>query len=187
MVSEETTPIKLNIGSGPQKLEGYVSIDSIKFNDDIVVCNAGVDVWPYDDNSVDEVLASHFIEHLTNFNDKWERVHFFNELYRVLKPEGKCTMILPHWNSCRYYGDPTHKEPLSEFAFYYLSKEWRDINAPHAGHLGGCYSENLNFECVWGNGMHQSLISRSVEYQQFAMANYKEAITDLHATLVKKG
>jgi SAM-dependent methyltransferase len=185
MSEEVAAPIKLNIGSGPTAMEGFLSIDTIKFNDDIVQFNAGTDVWPYEDNSVDEVHCSHTLEHMTNFGDKWERVHFFNELYRVLKDKGKATIIIPHWNSCRYYGDPTHKEPISEFAFYYLSKEWRAVNAPHANGKG-VYSEDLNFEATWGYGMNPAIVTRNPEYQQYAMANFKEAINDLYCTLIKK-
>jgi hypothetical protein len=115
------------------------------------------------------------IEHLT-----WpERVHFFNELYRVLIPEGKCQLILPHWASARYYGDPTHKEPMSEFAFYYLDKNWREANAPHVGYT-------CDFNVTWGYSLHQSLMNRNQEYQQYALLNYKEAAQDIIATLTKR-
>ena len=176
-VSEETTPVKLNIGAGPNKMEGFISIDTIKFNDDIVVCNCGTEAWPYEDNSVDEVHCSHMIEHLT----APERIHFINELYRVLKPNAKATIIAPHWASCRAYGDLTHQwPPVSEFWFYYLSKEWRATNAPHS-----TYNEDVNFEATWGYSMNPTIIVRNPEYQQYAMANFKEAIQDLYATLHK--
>jgi hypothetical protein len=82
----------------------------------------GYKPWPFVDNSVTEVHASHFVEHLDNV----QRVHFVNELYRVLIPGGKATIIVPHLASCRAYGDPTHKwSPLGEFWPYYLSREWR--------------------------------------------------------------
>jgi hypothetical protein len=77
----------------------------------------------------------------------------------------------------------THQwPPVSEFWFYYLSKEWRAVNAPHS-----TYTEDVDFEATWGYGMHQALQTRNVEYQQFAMQNHKEAITDIFATLIKKG
>jgi len=37
--------------------------------------------WPFDDDSIDEIHCSHFIEHLT----APERIHFVNEAYRVMK------------------------------------------------------------------------------------------------------
>jgi len=180
----EDIPLRLDIGCGKNKREGFTGVDSLKLD--------GVDVvtdlrkaWPWKDNSVEEINCSHFLEHLTNLDGKFERVHFFNELCQVLKPGCKATLVLPHWCSTRYYGDPTHKEPFSEMGFYYLSAAWRETQAPHtdARWADGMYSCDL--EAVWGYGMNQTLHSRNTEYQQFAMQNYKEAITDIHATLTK--
>lgn len=166
--------IKLDLGCGKNKKEGFFGVDSLKFDAVDLVYDLRKP-WPWKDGSVDEVHCSHFIEHLT-----WpERVHFFNELYRVLRVEGKCTLILPHWASSRYYGDPTHKEPFSEFAFYYLDKNWRDANAPHVGYV-------CDFMATWGYSMHPSVVSRNQEYQQHAMQFFKEACQDIIATLTKR-
>ena len=166
--------MKIDVGCGKNCKEGFEGIDSIDFGQKYIG-NAVEVLKGFDADSVEEVHCSHFIEHLT-----WpERVDFLNELYRVMVVGAKCTMILPHWNSCRYYGDPTHKEPMSEFAFYYLSKDWRAQNAPHV-------SYTCDFEAVWGYSMHPAVVTRNQEYQQFAMANYKEAIQDVHATLTKR-
>lgn len=165
--------MKLDIGCGKNCKEGFVGVDAIDFGQQFVI-----DVtkeFPWEDGTIEEVHCSHFIEHLT-----WpERVEFFNNLYRVMAPDAKCTLILPHWASSRYYGDPTHKEPFSEFAFYYLSRDWRKDNAPHVPYT-------CHFECTWGYSMHPNIQTRHQEYQQFAMQNYKEACQDIHATLVKK-
>jgi hypothetical protein len=115
-----------------------------------------------------------------------ERVHFVNELYRVLKMDGKATLIAPHWASCRAYGDPTHRSVVSEFWFYYLSDEWRAANAPHtdAQYLPGGFA--CNFLATWGYTMRGDLATRNQEYQQFAMQNYKEVCQDIVATLAKQ-
>jgi ubiquinone/menaquinone biosynthesis C-methylase UbiE len=168
--------LKLDLGCGKTKKEGFHGVDVKKFD--------GVDTvfdlrkaWPWKNNSVQEVHCSHFIEHLTGT----ERVHFVNELYRVLIPDGKATIIAPHWASCRAYGDYTHQwPPVSEFWFYYLSKAWRDANAPHDD-LYEC-----NFEATWGYAVHPLIATRNQEYQQHAFQFFKEAAQDIIATLVKK-
>jgi len=168
-----TALLKLDLGCGKNKREGFFGVDSMKFE--------GVDQvldlrkpWPWKDASVEEVHCSHFIEHLT-----WpERVHFFNELDRVLAPGGRCTLIFPHWNSCRFYGDPTHQAPISEFAFYYLNKSWRESQAPHVGY-------KCNFDAQWAYIPNPSLAGKNQEYVMFAFNNYKEAIMDIQATLTK--
>jgi len=180
------TPIRLDIGCGKNKKAGFLGVDAISFDGVDVVFNAGKDRWPYEDNSVEEIHASHFLEHLTNLDGKLERVHFFNEAWRVLKTGASMTLIFPHWASNRFYGDPTHKEPFSEFGFYYLSKEWRAANAPHtdAQYLPGGYT--CDWECTWGYAMHQSLTTRNAEYQQHAMQFWLEARQDIHANCKKK-
>jgi Methyltransferase domain len=175
--------VKLNLGSGPNKMEGFINVDSCQFDNVDVVCNLGNDPWPWEDGSVDEVLCSHMVEHLTAA----QRIHFVNELYRVLDLKGKATIITPHWASCRAYGDLTHQwPPVSEFWFYYLKKEWRMANAPHNDKEHNPDGYSCDFDAVWGYGMNQSIVTRNAEHQQFAMNNYKEAITDIHATLTKR-
>lgn len=178
-MSEETAvPVKLNIGSGPNPMEGFISVDTIKFNDDIQQWNAGQDVWPHEDNSVDEVHCSHMIEHL----NASERIHFINELYRVLKPKAKATIIAPHWNSNRAYGDLTHQwPPVCEMWFSYLDKAWRAVNAPHS-----TYNEQVDFEYVVGGSLHPALLTRNPEYVQDAIAWKKEAFQDIHGTITKR-
>jgi hypothetical protein len=190
VVSPPTNPIKLDLGSGPNKREGFLGVDSIGF--------PGVDVvtdlrqkWPWEDNSVEEAHSSHFLEHLTG----WERVHFANELYRVLIPGGKCMIIVPHWGSMRAYGDPSHLwPPVSEFWFYYLSREWRlgnpekgiGANAPHDDVTYNPQGFSCDFEAQWGYTMHPELTLKSQETQQYAMQWYKESIQDMQAVLTAR-
>jgi len=173
--TKEVPVLKLDFGCGKNIRAGFEGVDVRDFGQ-----KHKVDLtkkWPWKDSSVDEAHASHFIEHLTGP----ERIHFINELYRVLKPLGKCQIITPHWASCRAYGDLTHQwPPVSEFWFYYLSKEWRAGNAPHNdGYV-------CDFEATWGYSLHQGIISRNQEYQTHALTFWKEAAQDLIANLVKK-
>ena len=179
-------PVKIDLGCGKNKQAGFIGVDQYQMDGVDVVCDLASSRWPWDDESVSEVHCSHFLEHLTNLGGKWERVHFFNELGRVLKADGKVTLILPHWASNRYYGDPTHKEPFSEMGFYYLSREWRLSQAPHADASVNPNGYSCDLGAVWGYAVNPSLSSRNAEYQQYAMQWYKEAITDIHATITKK-
>lgn len=174
--------IKLDIGCGKNKKQGFIGVDQYQME--------GVDKvmdvrkkWPWKNDSVSEVHCSHFIEHLTAN----ERVHFLNELYRVMKKGSKCTLIAPHWASNRAYGDPTHQwPPISEMFFYYLSKEWRATQAPHTDKKFNKYGYNCDFEATWGYSMNQALASRNQEYQQHALQFFKESAQDTVATLTKK-
>ena len=178
------TLIKLDLGCGPNPKEGFIGVDSIAFNDKVKQFDLGSSEWPWADNSVEESYCSHFLEHLTNLDDKWERVNFFNELYRVTIAGGKCHLVIPHWCSNRYYGDPTHKEPFSEMGFYYLDPNWRVGNAPHADIKNNPNGYSCHWNCTWGYAMHESLHARNSEYQQFAIQFYKEACQDIICTMV---
>lgn len=182
-IRKATELLKLDFGCGPNKREGFRGVDMTKFPGVDEVVDLTTAPWPWADGSVGEAHASHFIEHLNAV----QRVQFCNELYRILVPGGTCTIIVPHWASCRAYGDPTHQwPPVSEFWFYYLLKSWRAQNAPHtdAEHLPGGFS--CDFDATWGYAMRPDLATRNQEFQQMAMANYKEAILDMHASLTRR-
>lgn len=176
--------LKLDFGCGPNPREGFEGVDRYDFGGRVRhVLDLRTGRWPWDDETVAEAHSSHFVEHLTGV----ERVHFVNELYRVLVPGGRCSLVVPHWASCRAYGDPTHQwPPVSEFWFYYLSKEWRAGNAPHTDAAVWPDGFACDFEAVWGYVMHPALSVRNQEFQQDAFAWKKEAIQDVQCTLTKK-
>lgn len=175
-------PLKLDFGCGKNKKEGFKGVDSISF--------PGVDFvqdltkkWQWKDNSVDEAHCSHFLEHL----EARQRVHFMNELHRVLKPGAKCQIITPNWASNRAYGDMTHKwPPVSEMFYFYLNKGWRAQNCPHDDIEFNKDGYSCDFDFTCGYSMHQSIQSRNQEYQQHAVTFWKEAAQDIMATITKK-
>lgn len=183
MLVKKPPELKIDIGCGPNKQKGHIGLDRIKFDGVDHVLELGYDPWPFKNETVDEAYTSHFVEHL----DSVERVFFVNELYRVLKAEAKCKLIVPHWGGSRAYGDPTHKwPPMGEAWFYYLSREWRAKNAPHTDREHWIHGFACNFEATWSYTLSPVLASRNLEYQQFAVNNYREAIGDIIATLTKR-
>lgn len=202
VLESHPTPIRLDLGCGPGKKPGFIGCDHTAFPGVDLVCDLSQARWVvreeidwmehidgdrdhpihsiFKDNSIEEAHSSHFFEHL----DAMQRVAFLNELFRVLKPGAKCTLIAPHWSSCRAYGDPTHKwPPVSEFAFFYWKKDWRMANSPHTDYsvLKGGF--NCNFEVTWGYSLNPEVAQRNQEYQQYAMNHLKEAVMDVIATL----
>lgn len=174
--------LKLDFGCGKNKKEGFLGVDIIEFDGVDCVLDIGTEKWPWKDNSVEEAHASHFIEHL----GPEERIHFCNELYRVLKFGAKFTMICPHWNSGRAYGDMTHKwPPVCEFWFYYLNKEWRKVNSPHLDIEHNPKGYNCHFEIVAGYNVRQDLMTMNEERRNFSLQNYKEAAQDTIAHWTK--
>lgn len=81
-------PLKLNLGSGDSKLPGFVSVDKYDTTADI---RADICELPFDDNSIDEIVAYQVIEHL-EYNKSQQ---MFDEMYRVLKPGGTAIVETP--------------------------------------------------------------------------------------------
>jgi hypothetical protein len=202
--------VKLDIGCGKNKKAGFVGIDQYAMDGVDGVCDLGGARWifrdvaglPADclepehepfagyqglmlkDNVVEEVHCSHFLEHLSGL----QRVYFFNELYRIMKPGAKGLFIIPHWASNRAYGDPTHAwPPVSEMSFYYLKREWRldQGNAPHTDVKWNPNGFSCDFEVTWGYALHPLIAPRHPEAQQWMLQFYKEAAQDTHATVTK--
>jgi len=181
----EPAPLRLDIGCGKNKREGFHGVDAIAFDGVDTVMDAR-GKWPWADNSVEEAHSSHFVEHLT----QEERCHFFNELWRVLKPGAKATIVVPHWSNARAYGDPTHKWPaISEWFFLYLNRGWREANAPHADAKNWPPGYSCDFEggaVTTVDPNHPELMGRNPEAQNYATRNFLNVNVDAYATLTAK-
>ena len=83
--------LKLNLGSGMDRKEGFVNIDIIeKFNPDMIF-----DVskpLPYNAESVDEIYCKDILEHL----NKYDAQFAFKNWVSKLKKNGKITVIVPN-------------------------------------------------------------------------------------------
>jgi SAM-dependent methyltransferase len=123
---------KLNLGCGDKILPGYINVDVVEsrrgFKPD-VVCDLH-DLEPFDDESVDEILSVHVIEHFW----RWEVLSVLVEWIRVLKRGGKMIIECPNLLSAAsellhnpasaagagpegqrtmwvFYGDPAWRDP----------------------------------------------------------------------------
>jgi predicted SAM-dependent methyltransferase len=97
--------MKLDIGCGKNKREGYVGIDVAKDSDaDIIASALSI---PVKDAVVDEVNCSHLMEHLY----PEEAQKFFDEIFRVLKEGGEASLKVDRdWTRQRLLSkDPAHK------------------------------------------------------------------------------
>jgi predicted SAM-dependent methyltransferase len=104
--------VRLNLGASDRQFEGFTSVD-IAPPADIVADLA--QAWPWPDSSVDEVLALDIAEHIE------DRIHFMNELHRVLKPGARATIETPNASrGAGYFQDPTHKSPWVLNSFQYF-------------------------------------------------------------------
>lgn len=112
--------MKLNIGSGYTRMEGFTNVDCVQIEDDRennmtdVICDIDKEPLPFEDNSVDEIACYETLEHLENL------IFAMNEMWRVLKPEGILKGKVPGtWKGA--VADPTHKRIFVPETFDYFT------------------------------------------------------------------
>src|SRR5579859_3678044 len=81
--------VRLNIGSGAWPLETWVNVE--QDSNLPAELHAIVPPIPYADETVDEIYAGHFLEHLKHPI----AAEFLRECYRVLRPGGRVGIVVP--------------------------------------------------------------------------------------------
>jgi predicted SAM-dependent methyltransferase len=107
--------VKLEIGGGLALTPGFVNLDPVHGEGDLRRhVEAGIPLAP---DSVDEARASHVLEHVpTTF-----RIFVFNEVWRVLRPGGTFTVIVPLFPDWGAIADPTHVSYWVKESFDYFT------------------------------------------------------------------
>jgi len=93
----------LDIGCGKKKYPGSIGLDSNPKSDADIFTNIEKKL-PFTQNSFDFVYSSHTLEHI---NPK-KLVFVLEEIWRVVKPDGKICLIIPHFSGSGSYTNPTH-------------------------------------------------------------------------------
>ena len=82
--------IKLNLGCGKSKINGYLNID--KFEPDVDLVLDAMDLKLFTNDSVDEILCSHLFEYFNPF----QAIDILKEWLRILKPGCKIVFEMPN-------------------------------------------------------------------------------------------
>jgi len=80
--------MRLNLGSGNTKLDGFISVDLYDKEADV---RADIAELPFDSESVDEIVCYQVIEHIPYQKSQ----QLFDEMYRVLKPGCRAILETP--------------------------------------------------------------------------------------------
>jgi len=126
---------KLNLGSGDRKRlkeEGWINIDiSDECNPDIVRdIERGL---PFDSDSVDEVYASHVIEHLDDV------FFFMREVWRVCKKDAIVELRFPRWDRPEVAWDFAHKRIVTPVSFEMFKPGFTSVAGTQRDLVQGCH------------------------------------------------
>lgn len=152
--------IKLNIGAGRTKKDGYISIDAFNSNADIL---APANNTGFKENSVDEIFSSHMIEHI----DRAELDDVITHWYKILKKGGLVHVLVPN-------------------AKLYL-QEWLDAeNKSDWQHLENWGTRwIMGFEGKGAGMYHRNLFCTETLKRLFQRNNFKIQLCEITETRVK--
>ena len=108
--------IKLDIGCGRNKQEGFIGMDKADVPGVDIHHDVEVFPWPVLNETVRVAVASHLIEHIK----PWLSIDFMNEVWRVLIPGGTFCAATPYAGSFGFWQDPTHCNGWNEATFQYF-------------------------------------------------------------------
>lgn len=112
--------IKLDIGCGGKKQEGFTGIDYRPLEGVDIVHDLELVPWPLDADSVITAIASHVVEHIK----PWLTITFMNEVWRVLTAGGTFAVATPYAGSPGYWQDPSHCNGWNEATFQYFDPRY---------------------------------------------------------------
>lgn len=186
--------MKLNLGCGHHKLEGFVNVDSAPHCEPDRLVDLERLPWPFADDSADEAMLRHVLEHLGQ--DPAVYLGVMRELYRVCRDGATVTIVVPHPRHDSFLNDPTHVRPVTPAGLEMFSKarnrEWIAAglaNTPLALQL------DVDFELAkvtmhpdepWAGQLRERRITNADLHQ--AMRLYNNVIREIEIVLrVRKG
>ena len=114
--------MRLNLGCGQDKKQGFLNIDKDPGCKPDLVLDLGRDLLPIEDNVVDEVYGNQFLEHLYDHELVW----LFSELRRVCRDGCVMRFVSPYMFS-PVMGLIEHRKLLSEETFRMMG-DWLSIS-----------------------------------------------------------
>lgn len=172
--------LKLDLGAGQNPTPGFESVDTNGDPDHLV--NLFSFPWPFEDDSVREIVTNHLVEHIPHYRpeyqgrDGWDL--FWAEVHRICRKGAKVRVSHPYVKNDRAFWDPTHTRFIHEVTWYYLDRNWREQNKLE--HYFGGY----DFEVKLIEGaLNTALQVRNHEFQAEARERWWNATGDLQVEL----
>lgn len=137
--------MKLNLGCGFRKKEGFTNVDRGTFCEPDVVVDLVKERWPWDDGTVEAAAFEFSLEQMGTKPEDLE--HVFKELYRVCKADAQIDILALHPRHDEFLLNPMYTQRLGpEFvSSLSVSKNMTMIAQGNYGNSMGMFWE-VNFE-----------------------------------------
>ena len=149
---------KIHQSDRPETFQNLTTLDMSPETGCDVVHDLDMLPYPFGDNSFDEIHAYDVLEHQGRQGD-W-RFFFaqFGEFWRMLKPGGIFSAIVPAWDSPWSFGDPGHTRVIPKESLVFLSQ------ATYAREVG---RTNMTDYRPWWKGDLETIALSDIGEHQF--------------------
>lgn len=177
--------MKINLGAGNSKIPDFINIDYDEKSNPDYCLDIEKDKLPFEDNSVECVVAHHILEHLGE-----GYFHCLQELYRVCKNGAVIDIRVPHPRHDCYLADPTHRRPITPLGLQLFSKKFNE----HCRSTGGASSLlgeyfNVDFDIIeWSyipeEAYRIKLADKTKEYVEEYINERNNVVSEIHIRLM---
>lgn len=109
--------VVIDLGCGDKKLQTEaIGVDILDTPTVDIVGDALTVLKKFPESTVDEILSSHFLEHVESPSEMLSAIH------RALKIGGSATITVPHFSNPFFYSDPTHQQFFGLYTFNYYAE-----------------------------------------------------------------
>ena len=112
--------IMLDVGCRNRKEDHFTGINDRLFEGVDIVHDLEFFPYPFDDASCLTIKAAHVVEHIK----PWLIFKWFDEMWRLLIPNGQLAISAPFANSQGFFNDPTHITYINEATFQHLDPQF---------------------------------------------------------------
>jgi ubiquinone/menaquinone biosynthesis C-methylase UbiE len=177
--------MKINIGAGDVKLEGFVTLDYDEISNPDYQLDIEKDKFPFEDNTVETVVAHHILEHLGE-----GYFHCLKEIYRVCKHGAIVDIRVPHPRHDSFLADPTHRRPITVVGLQLFSKKFnkhcreQGYASSRLGDYFGVDFEVLDYRYIPDENARMKLQSLTSDQIESYANEHNNIVSEIHIKLI---